>query len=72
MDLDRHLSRRGTATHYANPETLVSATWVEDQFDTFGSDDPEYRLVEVNSPDSPDSDFPSRYDEGHIPGAVGF
>lgn len=57
---------------YAN-DVLVSADWVENNLDSFQSDDPEYRLVEVNSPESPeDDDFPSRYDEGHIPGAIGF
>ncbi|WP_276281149.1 sulfurtransferase [Halorussus caseinilyticus] len=52
-------------------DVLVSADWVEDRLEQFRSDDPEYRLVEVNSPESPDTDFPSRYDEGHAPGAIG-
>ncbi|WP_435152651.1 sulfurtransferase [Haladaptatus sp. DFWS20] len=52
-------------------DVLVSAEWVEDHIEEFESDDSDYRLVEVNSPESPDSDFPSRYDEGHIPGAIG-
>jgi thiosulfate/3-mercaptopyruvate sulfurtransferase len=58
-------------TDYAN-DVLVSADWVEAHLDEFQSDDPAYRLVEVNSPESPEEDFPSRYDDGHIPGAVGF
>jgi len=53
-------------------EVLVSADWVEARLDEFQSDDPAYRLVEVNSPESPDSEFPSRYSDGHIPGAIGF
>jgi thiosulfate/3-mercaptopyruvate sulfurtransferase len=53
-------------------DVLVSADWVEDHLDAFQDDDPDYRIVEVNSPESPDEgDFPSRYDEGHIPGAIG-
>ena len=57
---------------YANDDVLVDADWVEDHLEEFQSDDPDYRIVEVNSPESPeDSDFPSRYDEGHIPGAIG-
>jgi thiosulfate/3-mercaptopyruvate sulfurtransferase len=55
---------------YAN-DVLVSADWVEDNMEKFESDDPAYRLVEVNSPEIPDTDFPSRYDEGHISGAIG-
>jgi thiosulfate/3-mercaptopyruvate sulfurtransferase len=50
---------------------LVSADWVENHLDDFRSDDPEYRLIEVNSPESPEEDFPSRYDQGHAPGAIG-
>ena len=57
-------------TDYAN-DVLVSADWVEDRLDEFQSDDPGFRLVEVNSPESPEEDFPSRYDDGHIPGAIG-
>lgn len=57
---------------YAN-DVLVSADWVEERLDEFQDADPEYRIVEVNSPESPeDDDFPSEYDEGHIPGAIGF
>jgi thiosulfate/3-mercaptopyruvate sulfurtransferase len=52
-------------------DVLVSADWVENHLDEFRSDDPEYRLVEVNSPESPEEDFPSRYDQGHAPGAIG-
>ncbi|QDX40172.1 sulfurtransferase [Salarchaeum sp. JOR-1] len=49
---------------YAN-DVLVSADWVEDHLDEFESDDPDYRLVEV------DVDTES-YDDSHAPGAVGF
>ncbi|ARS90463.1 sulfurtransferase [Natrarchaeobaculum aegyptiacum] len=52
-------------------DVLVSADWVEDRLDDFQSDDPAYRLVEIESPSPPDNDFPSLYDEGHIPGAIG-
>jgi len=53
-------------------DVLVTADWVEDHLDEAGDDDSDLRLVEVNSPESPEEDFPSRYDDGHIPGAVGF
>jgi thiosulfate/3-mercaptopyruvate sulfurtransferase len=46
-------------------DVLVSADWVEDNLDAFQSDDPDYRLVEV------DVDTEA-YDESHAPGAVGF
>ena len=49
---------------YAN-DVLVSADWVEERLDEFGSDDPAHRLVEV------DVDTEA-YDDGHAPGAVGF
>ena len=51
-------------TDYAN-DVLVSADWVEGHLDEFQSDDPDYRLVEV------DVDTEA-YDEAHAPGAVGF
>ncbi|WP_327050613.1 sulfurtransferase [Halomicrococcus gelatinilyticus] len=51
-------------TDYAN-DVLVTADWVVDRLDAFQSDDPEYRLVEV------DVDTEA-YDEAHAPGAVGF
>jgi len=51
-------------TDYAN-DVLVTADWVADRLDAFQSDDPEYRLVEV------DVDTEA-YDETHAPGAVGF
>jgi len=47
-------------TEYARPETLVSTDWVAEH-----REDDGVRLVEV------DVDT-SAYDEGHIPGAVGF
>jgi len=46
-------------------DVLVSADWVEDHLVEFKSDDPDYRLVEV------DVDTEA-YDEGHAPGAIGF
>ena len=49
---------------YAN-DVLVTADWVEDNLDEFQSDDPEYRLVEV------DVDTEA-YDDAHAPGAIGF
>ncbi len=52
-------------------DVLVSADWVDDHLEEFQSDDPSYRLVEIESPNPPDNDFPSLYDEGHIPGAIG-
>ncbi|QLG60929.1 sulfurtransferase [Halorarum salinum] len=51
-------------TDYAK-DVLVSADWVEDHLDEFQSDDPEYRLVEV------DVDTEA-YGTGHAPGAIGF
>ena len=45
---------------YAHPETLVDAKWVEAHLH-----DPQVRLIEV------DVDT-TAYDQGHIPGAVGF
>jgi thiosulfate/3-mercaptopyruvate sulfurtransferase len=57
----------------SDTDVLVDAEWVEQRLDEFQSDEPAYRLIEVNSPGQPDDDdFPSRYDEGHIPGAIGF
>ncbi len=49
---------------YAN-DVLVTADWVEDNLDQFQSDDPDYRLVEV------DVDTEA-YDDAHAPGAIGF
>ncbi|WP_458185970.1 sulfurtransferase [Haladaptatus sp. NG-WS-4] len=46
-------------------DVLVSADWVEDHLDEFQSDDPEYRLVEV------DVDTEA-YDDAHALGAIGF
>src|SRR6056297_2420689 len=51
-------------TEYAK-DVLVSADWAEDHLDAFQSDDPDYRLVEV------DVDTEA-YDESHAPGASGF
>ncbi|UPM44084.1 sulfurtransferase [Halocatena salina] len=60
-----------SSSTYAN-DVLVSADWVEDHLEEFQTDAPDLRLVEVNSPESPEEDFPSRYEDGHIPGAIGF
>ncbi|MFC7205079.1 sulfurtransferase [Haloferax namakaokahaiae] len=46
-------------------DVLVSADWVESHLDEFQSDDPAYRLVEV------DVDTEA-YDDSHAPGAIGF
>ncbi|WP_299233214.1 sulfurtransferase [Natronomonas sp.] len=46
-------------------DVLVSADWVEERLDEFGSDDPAHRLVEV------DVDTEA-YDDSHAPGAIGF
>jgi thiosulfate/3-mercaptopyruvate sulfurtransferase len=46
-------------------DVLVSPEWVEGHLDDFQSDDPAYRLVEV------DVDTEA-YDESHAPGAIGF
>jgi len=46
-------------------DVLVTADWVEEHLDEFESDDPEYRLVEV------DVDTEA-YDDEHAPGAIGF
>lgn len=51
-------------SEYAN-DVLVTADWVEDHLSEFESDDPEYRLVEV------DVDTEA-YEESHAPGAIGF
>ena len=48
------------ATGYANEAALVSTDWVAEHLN-----DPAVRLIEV------DVDT-SAYDQGHIPGAVGF
>ncbi|SEN42181.1 thiosulfate/3-mercaptopyruvate sulfurtransferase [Halorientalis persicus] len=47
-------------------DVLVSADWVEDHLEEFQSDDPEYRLAEV------DVDTELYEEEGHAPGAIGF
>ena len=53
-----------SSSDYAK-DVLVSADWVESHLDEFQSDDPAYRLVEV------DVDTEA-YDEIHAPGAIGF
>ena len=58
-------------TDYAN-DVLVSADWVEEHLEEFQSDDPSYRLLEVNNPTvTADSKY-TPYEEGHIPGAIFF
>ncbi|CAI49684.1 rhodanese domain protein [Natronomonas pharaonis DSM 2160] len=58
-------------TEHDSP-TLVSADWVEEHLEDFQSDDPEYRLLEVNNPTvTADSEY-TPYEEGHIPGAIFF
>ena len=53
-------------------DVLVSADWIESHLDEFQSDDPEYRLLEVNNPTvTADSEY-TPYEEGHIPGAQFF
>lgn len=52
-------------------EALVEAEWVDAHIEDFESDDPAYRLLEINSPGEPaETDFPSFYEDGHIPGAI--
>jgi thiosulfate/3-mercaptopyruvate sulfurtransferase len=46
-------------------DVLVTADWVDDHLDDFQSEDPAYRLVEV------DVDTEA-YDDAHAPGAIGF
>ncbi|MFB6103947.1 MAG: sulfurtransferase [Halobacteriaceae archaeon] len=46
-------------------DVLVTADWVADHLDAFQTDDPEYRLVEV------DVDTEA-YEDAHAPGAIGF
>ena len=53
-------------------DVLVSADWVEAHLDQFQSDDPEYRLLEVNNPTVTDDSEYTPYDDGHIPGATFF
>jgi len=58
-------------TEYTN-DVLVSADWVTDHLEEFQSDDPAYRLLEVNNPTvTADSEY-TPYEDGHIPGAQFF
>ncbi|WP_331235880.1 sulfurtransferase [Natronorarus salvus] len=51
-------------------DVLVDADWVEDHLEEFQSEDPEYRLLEVNNPTvTADSEY-TPYEAGHVPGAV--
>lgn len=50
-------------TLHENKSAIADPGWVEDQLDTFGTDDSDVRLVEVDME-------PDAYDDGHIPGAV--
>jgi len=47
-------------------DAIVSPEWLSENLDRFGSDDPEYRLVEA------DIDYDESYATGHIPNAIGF
>jgi len=51
-------------------DVLVDADWVEEHLEEFQSDDPDYRLLEVNNPTVTDDSEYTPYEEGHIPGAV--
>jgi len=53
-------------------DVLVSADWVEAHLDQFQSDDPEYRLLEVNNPTVTDDSEYTPYEDGHVPGATFF
>ena len=53
-------------------DALVTADWVEDHLEEFQSDDPEYRLLEVNNPTVTEDSEYTPYEEGHIPGATFF
>jgi thiosulfate/3-mercaptopyruvate sulfurtransferase len=57
---------------YANEDALVTADWVESHLDEFQSDDPEYRLLEVNNPTVTDDSDYTPYEDGHVPGAQFF
>ncbi|MEF8780334.1 MAG: sulfurtransferase [Haloferacaceae archaeon] len=53
-------------------DAIVTADWVQAHLDKFQSDDPAYRLLEVNNPTvTADSEY-TPYEEGHIPGATFF
>ncbi|APW96373.1 sulfurtransferase [Halobiforma lacisalsi AJ5] len=53
-------------------DALVTADWVEDHLDEFQSDDPDYRLLEVNNPTVTDDSEYTPYEDGHVPGAIFF
>ena len=53
-------------------DVLVSADWVQDHLEEFQSDDPEYRLLEVNNPTVTAESEYTAYEEGHAPGAIFF
>jgi thiosulfate/3-mercaptopyruvate sulfurtransferase len=50
----------GLADGYANPDAVVETAWVAEHLS-----DPGVRVVEVD-------EFPERYAEGHVPGAIAF
>jgi thiosulfate/3-mercaptopyruvate sulfurtransferase len=50
---------------FENPDALVTTSWLADNLDDIQSDDSGYRLAEV------DVDT-SAFDDGHVPGAVGW
>ncbi|EJN61324.1 sulfurtransferase [Halogranum rubrum] len=51
-------------SEYAN-DVLVTAEWVDERLDEFGTDDPDLRLVEA------DKEYDDAYAESHAPNAVG-
>ncbi|MFC7071559.1 sulfurtransferase [Halovenus rubra] len=55
-----------------NSDVLVTPDWVEEHLDHFQSDDPAYRLLEVNNPTVTAESEYTPYEEGHIPGATFF
>ena len=59
-------------SEYANETALVSADWVADHVEEFQSDDPGYRLLEVNNPTVTDDSEYTPYEDGHVPGAQFF
>ncbi|MFC4987359.1 hypothetical protein [Saliphagus infecundisoli] len=51
-------------------DILVSKDWVEDHLDAFQANGPAFRLFEIESPESPENGFSSKYDKGRVPGAI--
>ncbi len=57
--------RRSDTSEYAT-DALVSPDRLEARLDEFGSDDPEYRLIEAGI------EYGEPSAEGHVPNAIGF